>query len=168
MPRLSRPSPKMRKFVKAYLDGSTRPEAIAIAGYSHKDSRAAHVIAHDLLKKPMVQEEIEQVLIRRGLSTDYIASNLEKIINAGVERTETATADSALRGLDMLARMHDLYPSERKVSDNRSITYNYNNMSLDQLKDKLNQLEEDSRRYLDSNTGTTEAVETSGNETKPL
>ena len=138
MPRLNKPSLKMKKFAKAYVENGGNGVQAALASYD-ADYNNAQKIAHDNLEKPLVIEEINRLLEKTGLTDDqYIATNIKTIIDNGVH--VKVTAKEALNALNMLLKVKNAYP--KNVNKSMSVRYNYSSdtQSLDKLTEAITQM----------------------------
>ena len=82
------------KFIDKYLETMSATQS-ACVGYRVKSRNVAGVIDHENLKKPNIMIDIENILNLSGLSSDAIASSIQKNINL-----------NAFRGIKQALRLH--------------------------------------------------------------
>lgn len=109
----SRLSPKMIKFIEAYLLTLSPRQAIIDAGYITNNP---NVLSVQLMRHPLVKEAIEKGMEERkermNLSADYVIAKLQSI----VEATEENNPQAALRGLELLGKHLGLYKDRQEIS----------------------------------------------------
>lgn len=138
---------KMKRFVREYVKGTPKADAVILAGYNVKDRANAHVLSTELLKKPIIEAEIEKVLDRAGLDKQALAYKLNTAIDAGLDRPQTATVSDSLRGIEIGFKLLG-HLNSAPANDSRSVTVNYNNLSLGELKREMDKLREEEVKFL--------------------
>lgn len=143
MPRLSRvqqitKSPltiKQKKFVKNYVDNNgNASKAYREAGYKGTPD-TAKVEGSRLLANPHVKEELVSLLEGAGLNKVNVLEKLSKAIDAGLG--QGARNSDSLRGINMLIKLHDMYPAERKRIEKVDVTLDLTNKNWEELKEVL-------------------------------
>ena len=74
---------KQRKFIAKYLETGSATEA-AFEAYGTKNRNVAASIGSENLRKPNIKRVIQYALEAAGITDDYLAMSLKKIIDAGV------------------------------------------------------------------------------------
>lgn len=129
---------KQKKFVKSLTSGKDIHDSLVDAKLT--------TISHDsygyqLLKKP----QIIAALDKAGMSESYISEQFKKTIDAGVKNSDkTATADTALRGIELYYRVHGMLSNTQYNQDN-TVNIQYNELKVldtQTLLDKVKQLTE--------------------------
>lgn len=136
-------NPRQRKFVKEYTKTSNATESAKKAGYSPK---TAYSIGSELLKKPEIQTEISNTLERAGLTDDYIAEGLRTAVEKGLS-SERHTLSDGLRGIEMIAKLKDKFPAERKQIETKSLHLSLRGKSIEELEQEYNALIQDAQSF---------------------
>lgn len=76
---------RQRKFIANYLETGNATEAASRA-YNVKNRNVAGVIAHQNLRKLKVRQVINYALEVAGITDDYLAMSMKKIIDAGLPK----------------------------------------------------------------------------------
>jgi phage terminase small subunit len=83
-------TPKEKRFVEEYLIDFNQTKAVIRAGYDAKNNNVAHVIAQRLLRKPTVQEYLDELQVelaaRNEIDRDFFVLRLKSMI----EKEDTA------------------------------------------------------------------------------
>lgn len=135
---------RQRKFVEAVPTSKSLSEAARKAGYSLK---SCHVAASRMIRNDNVQTSISALLDAAGLSDEHLATSLNKAINYGLNRPQTATVSDSLRGVELALRVKDRFPSEKHEVRQVSLRAELETLSLAELKNRLVLLEEETRKY---------------------
>lgn len=136
-------NPRQRKFVKEYTKTSNATESAKKAGYSPK---TAYSIGSELLKKPEIITEISNTLEKAGLTDDYIAEGLKTAVEKGLS-SERHTLSDGLRGIEMIAKLKDKFPAERKQIETKSLHLSLRGKSIEELEQEYQSLIEDAQRF---------------------
>lgn len=136
-------NPRQRKFVKEYTKTSNATESAKKAGYSPK---TAYSIGSELLKKPEIITEISNTLEKAGLTDEFIAQGLKDAVNIGLS-SERHTLSDGLRGLEMIAKLKDRFPAERKQIETKSLHLSLRGKSIEELEQEYQALIEDAQRF---------------------
>jgi len=100
---------KQKKFCDEYLVDLNATQAYIRAGY--KDSKAAEVSAHHLLRNPKIEEYInskqEEVRDRNGITVDFIVNGIKDIALLGEQE------NNRLKAFDMLGKHLGIYAAEK-------------------------------------------------------
>lgn len=114
-------SVKQKRFVKELTRGEPKGKAAILAGYSPK---SASVAASRLVKNESIIKALNQV----GLSDKNIANKIKANIDSGTGIK--ATADTAIRGLELTARLKGYLDKEPEANT----TLNQTNIYVQELK----------------------------------
>lgn len=128
---------KQRKFIKGYLQNGGNGTQAALEAYNVSDPNVAKVIASENLTKPNVKREIELALEAKGLSDEYISELLREATVAGIG--QKATNSDSLRGIEMMLKLKDAFPSKMQKSAHLRIDYRQEieQMSMKDLMEEL-------------------------------
>lgn len=136
-------NPKQRRFAKEYVKTGNVTQSAKNAGYSEQ---SAHVIGSRLLKKDTIQDEIKSVLDKAGLTDEYIAEGLKTAVEKGLS-SERHTLSDGLRGIEMIAKLKDRFPAERKQIETKSLHLSLRGKSIEELEQEYQSLIEDAQRF---------------------
>lgn len=136
-------NPRQKRFIKEYVKTSNITESAKKAGYSPK---TAYSIGSELLKKPEIQTEISNTLERAGLTDDYIAEGLRTAVEKGLS-SERHTLSDGLRGIEMIAKLKDKFPAERKQIETKSLHLSLKGKSIEELEQEYNALIQDAQEF---------------------
>ena len=111
---------KQRRFVHAYIKSGNGTRAI-METYDSKSRESAKHMAQRNLDNPLIQQEITKVMNESGMTLTDNTNNLRKVIEMGID-SGRATADTALRGIVEVFKLHNAYPAHKslKLSLNRT------------------------------------------------
>lgn len=121
---------KQKKFTRALVNGKDIHHSLIDAGLTTTSNDS---YGYQLLHK----EQIIRELSKHGMDDNYIARQFKQTIDNGVKNSEdTATADTALRGIELYYRItgrlnntkldnnntsNNIYINELKILDNNSL-----------------------------------------------
>lgn len=138
MTKTKKPSLKQKKFARKYVENGGNATQAALEVYDATYD-SAQVIASQNLNKPAVIEEINRLLRSENLDDDsYIATNIKKIIDNGVN--VKATAKEALNALNMLLKLKNAYPNNVKKSMRLDVKNILPSDSMDKLTQSIEQM----------------------------
>ena len=137
---------KQRQFVKKYVEQNGNGTKAAMVVYNTSKPQVAQSIASENLSKPMVRKAIELALERAGLTDDSVSELLREATVAGLG--EKATNSDSLRGIDMLLRLKDAYPTQKTAHLRVDVTENYNKMTIKELKEELKRIQGENKKLL--------------------
>lgn len=132
---------KMKKWARAYVKTGHASKAAKIAYPGIADSTAVN-IAYKNIRHPYLQEYITEILDKEGVTDTKIARSLNKVIDAGMTTRslkETKPGD-ALRALELVAKLKDIMPAERKITEARNLNLNLDGKSPEELNQSLDEL----------------------------
>jgi len=141
-----RPTLKQRLFAQEYVQSGNGTQS-AIKIYNTKSTKIAEALASENLRKPVVREEIELLLKSAGLSREEIAMKLSQAIEAGLG-TKATNADS-LRGLELAAKLGNMFPANRSIKASVNLTEVYKAKSHQELIKELEIASEKNKKLLD-------------------
>ena len=117
-------NPKQQAFAREYLVDRNATQAAIRAGYSPKTAGSQ---AHDLLKKPEIQEAVQEGTKKHAASIDVTAESVLADIVRIAEAAEAAGEfTAALKGRELLGKNLKLFTDKLEVSGK---------MTLEQLVD---------------------------------
>lgn len=136
---------KQKRFAKEYVKTKgNKTQAVINAGYDVKNRDVAAQIGVENMNKPKIQQEIKRQLDNAGLTDTKIFEGLEKIINEGSGNEPTAS--DALRGIDMVLKLKDYYPSKKTTVEKKHLSFHYHQKEDDEvmetIKDQIKQLKD--------------------------
>ncbi len=141
---------KQRKFIKRYVENRGNGTRAALEAYNVSDPNVAKVIASQNLTKPNIKRGIELALETKGLTDEYIGELLRDATVAGLGNKAT-NADS-LRGIDMMLKLKDAYPTQKtahlRVNYQTEYKAKLEKLSIPELKEELTKLKEKSDELL--------------------
>ena len=114
--------------------------------YNTSKPQVAQSIASENLSKPMVRKAIELALERAGLTDDSVSELLREATVAGLG--EKATNSDSLRGIDMLLRIKDAYPTQKTAHLRVEVDERYKSMTIKELKEELKVIREQNEKLL--------------------
>jgi hypothetical protein len=138
MPKLKRPSLKMKKFAREYVKNGGNGTKAVIATYEVKDKRNAGIMAPTLLDNPMVQEEIKKILNNSGLDLETIADSTKTALQSSLAAKPSFAAGVTL--LQFLYKLHGVTPANKSVAVKWSATQNVASKDYDSLRQELSKL----------------------------
>lgn len=122
---------KQKQFARKYVENKGNATQAALQVYDTNYDNA-QVIGSENLNKPAVIDEINRLLESKGLNDDqYIAQNIKKVIDNGVD--QKATAKEALNALNMLLKLKNSYPGKVSKTMKLSLHTDLSPQSVDQL-----------------------------------
>lgn len=136
-------NPKQRKFIKEYVKTGNASQSVVNAGYKAKNPE---VSASQLLKNNNVQDEIKTVLDKAGLTDEYIAEGLKTAVEKGLS-SDRHTLSDGLRGIEMIAKLKDKFPAERKQIETKSLHLSLRGKSIEELEQEYQALIEDAQEF---------------------
>jgi len=140
---MSKLNPKQRKFIKEYVKTGNASQSVVNAGYKAKNPE---VSASQLLRNNNVQDEIKTVLDKAGLTDEYIAQGLKTAVEKGLS-SDRHTLSDGLRGIEMIAKLKDKFPAERKQIETKSLHLSLKGKSIEELEQEYQALIEDAQRF---------------------
>ena len=144
----TKPTFKQAQFAREYVKRGGKGTEAAMTVYDTTSRGAAKSIGYQNLQKPVVQQEIKRILTKAGLSPENATDFLKKAIESGLG--EKATNSDALRGIDMVLKLHNAYPANKTVKLSYSKQEQVMSKDFQKLQDDLQQLNEATQRLLSS------------------
>ena len=124
-------------FVKKLANGYQKKDAAILAGYSRQ---SADTLASQLIRNPKIQRALDKA----GLTDESLARTIKQNIKAGSK--VKATADTALRGIELVYRLKgalDRPEGPSSVTQNNIYVQELKTMNDNELNDKLDTLLQD-------------------------
>lgn len=136
-------NPRQRKFIKEYVKTGNASQSVVKAGYKTK---TPNVLGSQLLTRDNIQSEIATVLDKAGLTDEYIADGLKTAVEKGLS-SERHTLSDGLRGIEMIAKLKDRFPAERKQIETKSLHLSLRGKSIEELEQEYNALIQDAQEF---------------------
>lgn len=109
----SKLSPKMERFIDEFFVDLNASEAVLRAGYK---TRNQHRMASELMRHPLVEEEInrrkEKMAEKKEIQADYLINKLIDII----DNTEKSNVQACLRAIELAGKSIALWKERQEVS----------------------------------------------------
>jgi hypothetical protein len=147
MPHLITASYPQRKFVKSLLrHGSIKKAALEAYNTSEKN---AWRVGKASLDHPMTQAYMKRIMDKANLTDDYIANGLKVIAEAGLseQSLKQAKPQDALRAIQEVAKLKDLYPAEKKKIEKRTISIDLKGKTMEELQGMLEKQQEELKTF---------------------
>lgn len=109
----------MKKFAKAYIENGGQVNKAVFEAYPVKDKKNANTLGHALLEKPMVQEEIQRLLNKSGITLDYLNDNVKQAIELNLEQGKPQMGVAADL-LKFMYKLHNVIPANKSMNLNYS------------------------------------------------
>lgn len=132
-----------KEFVKRLGKEDANPSKAAreAAAVAYKDTKAIRTsYVYQVLGRDRVQKYITTLLTKAGLSHESALRKLNYAISKGLSSDKATLAD-ALKGLDMVLKLHNMYPATKIESRAVKVTAELSERSNKQLKKELEELE---------------------------
>jgi len=97
---------KQKKFVLAKVEGETNVEA-AMAAFDVTSRDSAKALGHNLMRDPDIGKAIQDIMAEEGLTRRHVVRRLKDLV-------DHPDGHIAAKGIDMSAKMMDVYPREEK------------------------------------------------------
>lgn len=147
MPRLLKPSLKMKRFAKAYVKNGGNATKATLEAYDTSYD-GAQVLGSQNMQKPMVIEEINRILALTNEDSDkFVADKLLESITSGIG--VKATNKDALQGINMLLKLRNAYPSSKSSSVKVSLRGTMSQDTVDSVVSTLTNLSTKSKELID-------------------
>lgn len=145
---------KEKKFIKHYVKHGNATQAVLDAGYNCSNRNSAGSLGHDMLKKPRVQEELRMELEAAGLGERYLSETLKEVIERGKSRK--ATASDALRAVDMVLKLKDMYPGKKSEEVKMEYKMKLQGKTIEEIMDELAQVRAEREAIIGETVATNE------------
>lgn len=122
-------TPKQAKYVKAKAEGKTGVEAAMIA-YDTKDYGVANAISGENLKKPSIQQAVQESMARQGLTVDQVVKPIVDGLKADKPSFVDKDGNEHGGGVDHSIRLKasgmalDLMGARKQGDTNVNISFN--------------------------------------------
>jgi len=148
---------KQKVFARQYALTGEKTSSAKIAYPAVASDQAAYNLAAQNLRNSKVITYISNILDNSGLSVDKLAGFTGRVIKAGINRKNIskATPSDSLRGIEMMYKLHDSFPAERKIVDKRTLSVNYDVKTDEELLQALNDITQQAKQYQDLITSKT-------------
>lgn len=138
---------KQKKFALEYVKNGGNGTKAAFASYDTTYDNA-EVIGAENIRKPLVIDEVNRILAKKGLNSDeYVADKMLQSLDLAIGKDPKHS--DAVRMIDMLLKLRNAYPASKhfnvNVSGNLSGIKDIGELkiSLESLNTKTNKLIED-------------------------
>ena len=122
---------KQKLFAQEYVKHKGNGTQAALQVYDNQEPESAAVTASRMLNNVNVQETIDQIAAKQGITHDTI---LNRIAQIGSQEPEKWTGDTILRATQDLAKMLRMYPSTKHTNINVSVKAKLKEMKYQDLK----------------------------------
>ena len=143
-PQAIKLTPKQTRFVSEYVKNGQNATQAALKAYD-TNYLVARNIGSENLTKPNVQQTIDEILNRQGMTLE---ANLQNVIGLGNHQPEKVSAETILKSNLELLRIRGAYPDKKSYQYSMSVKGKIKDMSyseaqkeLNTIKDELNTLE---------------------------
>ena len=138
---------KQRLFAQEYVKNRGNGVQAALKAYDATTRDSAKNISHQNLDKPIIQAEIKRIMEAAGLGMDVVIDTLKRAMVAGIG--EKATNSDTIRGVDMLLKLHNMYPEKRTLNLNYTKKEEVASKDMLEVMKTLNQLQTTTQKLLD-------------------
>lgn len=146
MPRLNKPSLKMKMVAKKYVENGGNKKDAILSVYEVKKDATASAMTKQVFDNPMVQDEIEKILDRKGLTKDYFTDLMKESIELNMQGkpSQAQAVDLIKYGL----KLHNVEPVKKSM--NLSYTKKViENKGYTELKEELTRLNNLTQKILE-------------------
>lgn len=135
---------KQKKFVAGVASGLQLKKAAENAGYSHPG-----VAGCKLMKRPVVQKALAEILEEHGLNDAYIAGKVREFCEAVKQDNSGPSPDYPvqLRGMDILCRLKGLFKTDIRIE--KKMTYEQKIELTGKIKENPELLDDIKRRMIE-------------------
>lgn len=147
MPKLKRLSLKQRKFVQALIKHRGNMTEAAFEAYDTKSRKSAQPLGYQTMENPLVQEELERVLKKNGITVDAVTQNVSNIAN---EKDIRPSAETVLKANVELLKLLKAYPEKTTKHLSYSIKQNLGEKSFSELIELNKQKQEEIDKIMNS------------------
>jgi hypothetical protein len=125
---------------KAYVENGGNKKEAVLNAYDVKNDNVANQVVKQVFNNPMVLDEIEKILDRKGLTKDYFTDKLQDSLELNMQGKPSQAVASDLIKFGL--KLHNAIPSNKSISLNYSkkITENKGYSELKQELTRLNDL----------------------------
>lgn len=115
MPKGDKPTPKEKLFAKKYIENNFNGTQAVLDVYNTKKRSNAKSISYQNLQKPVVQEEINKLLDKAGLSLNELNAYTKNSIEMNMKYGKPSQAVAATL-IQHAYKLHNALPKNTKVS----------------------------------------------------
>ena len=126
----NKPTFKQKRFAEEFVKLNGNATQAALRTYNPKNYNSANAIAVENLQKPLVQEEIRDVLNRVGLNLTSIS---ERVRNIAYAEPTKVTDQGVLRAAEMLYKLHGAFPASKSARLNINLSERYKDYKYQDL-----------------------------------
>jgi phage terminase small subunit len=139
---------KRRKWANEYIK-SGNAKASAMKVYDTKDPATGASIGYDNVHNPTVHAYIQKVLNDEGLTDSKVARRLNKMLEASTSKEALSQAKVAdgIRISELIFRLKDRFPAERKQIDKRTLTMSLKGKSSEELEAVLDNTISEAQKF---------------------
>lgn len=121
---------KQKRFAQEYVKKNGNATQAALATYDTNNYSSANAIARETLQKPLVQEEIKDILNSSGLDIASISSKVRHIVE---REPDKVTDQGVLRAAEMLYKLHGAFPASKSARLNINLSERYKDYKYQDL-----------------------------------
>lgn len=149
---MRRLSLKQKNFAKEYVKNNGNATEAVVKSYNIIKRGTAQSVGTENLSKPVIKEEIADILNSESLSKRDISKSIKA--NMTIGQGVKATASDSLRAAELLLKLHGAFPSSKSTHLNIDITERYKDNTYHEILDELKTTRATTDRLL-SDLGTT-------------
>lgn len=112
---MRRPSLKQKMFARKYVEKMGNATAAALEVYEVGNKHNATNIGNANLNKPVVQEEIKKIMLKKGIDLDWASDNLKDSIDKNLSEGKPSQAVGADL-LKFVFKLHDVIPGAKNLN----------------------------------------------------
>lgn len=135
---------KQKRWAERYLHTGNASQS-ALEVYDTDNRNTAKLIGYKNRRLRHVQAYLEALLDQAGLSDEKIAQHLKTIVESGVKAQ--ATTNDALKGLELVLKLKDKFPSHKIEAVSQNINIDYS-ATPEELSQKLREIQVENQRLL--------------------
>ena len=147
MTKLVRASLKQKLFAKKYVQTMGNAQQAALEVYNTTKKVHAANIGRVNLTKPVVQEEIKKILLKKGIDLEWGSEKLKEAIQMNLEEGKPSQAVGADL-LKFIFKLHDVIPGAKSLN----LSYSKKEVvdkDYSQLKEELTKLQKLTSQLID-------------------
>ena len=140
MPKVRKLTFKEKRFAKKYVENGGNGTQAALQVYNVNNAVTADAVARETLGRPRVQEAIEEIANKEGVTH---ATILQKFNQISSKEAEKWSGDAILKANIELAKILQMYPGSKHTNLNVSLKGRLTGMKFQDAKKALEKLRTD-------------------------
>ena len=129
-----KPTFKQKRFAEEFVKLNGNATQAALRTYNVNDKKVAQAISSENLSKPIVQDEIKEVLNKVGLNLTAVSA---RVRNIAFQEPEKVTDQGVLRAAEMLYKLHGAFPASKSARLNINLSERYKDYKYQDLLKEL-------------------------------